>query len=566
MGSSIVALGLPLRAIAQSTPPPGVTVPPGAPDRIEQVVPKPSESPLPQPAETPAPQPSPSLQTPESPSPGETIPPTGTEFLVNKIDVQGSTVLKSQIANLVKEYEGKELTFEKLVELRSRITQLYFDNGYVTSGAFIPNNQDLRSGTVQIQVIEGTLEAIDISGLNRLRRGYVASRIAIATQPPLNRRRLEEALQLLQLDPLIAQINAELAAGTTPGRNVLRVQIREARAFHAGVLVDNNQPPSIGSLQGRVFVNHDNLLGFGDRIVAEYGHTEGLDLYDINYSVPVSPRNATVSIRYGKNDSDIVEDIFRDLGIRSETETFSLGFRQPLVRTPRTEFALGLSLDLRRSQSFILDDIPFSFSDGPEEGEAKVSVLRFSQDWVNRGARRVLAARSQFSFGIDAFGATVNDTGTDGRFFSWLGQFQWVQQISPRVLLISRVDAQLTPDSLLPLERFSLGGVDTVRGYRQNQLVADNGIAGSLEVRIPLTYDPNILQITPFVEIGAGWNQRGVNPDPDLIAGVGFGLRWRLSPSLDVRLDYGIPLVDANNQGDSLQDNGLYFSVRYQPL
>jgi hemolysin activation/secretion protein len=168
-------------------------------------------------------------------------------------------------------------------------------------------------------------------------------------------------------------------------------------------------------------------------------------------------------------------------------------------------------------------------------------VIRFSQDWVNRGTRRVLAARSQFSLGIDAFDATINDTGTDGRFFSWLGQFQWVQQLSSRNLLVARIDAQLTPNSLLPLERFSIGGVDTVRGYRQNQLVADNGILGSVEVRIPLASDSSRLQLAPSFEIGTVWNDRDINPDPATIASLGLGLRWQATPDLSLRLDYGIP-------------------------
>lgn len=497
-GSCIATLAcLALSAIAQS-PPPGVTIPPTAPDAVEQTIPNPSESPRLLPGETPSPPPEPELQTPPTQESPEVTSPSGERIFLKKIEVQGNTVLQDEIAALTQPYENREVTFEDLLQLRSAITQLYINNGYITSGAFLPSNQDLSSGIVQIQVVEGELEHIEIGGLRRLREGYVRSRIIRATSTPLNQKRLEEALQLLQLDPLIEQVNAELAAGSTPGRNILRVRLKEAPAFHAAISVENNQSPSIGSVQGSVEVSHDNVLGFGDRLSGKYGRTEGLNLYDINYTIPVNARNGTLSFRYNNGDSSIIEEDFRDVGIRSETQTYSLGFRQPITRTPTSEFALGLSLDLRRSQTYILDDIPFSFTQGPEDGESKVTVIRFSQDWVNRGTRRVLAARSQFSLGIDAFDATINNTGTDGRFFSWLGQFQWVQQLSPRNLLVARIDAQLTPDSLLSLERFSMGGVDTVRGYRQNQLVSDNGILGSVEVRVPLTSDPRILQLAPF--------------------------------------------------------------------
>ncbi|MEW6499091.1 MAG: ShlB/FhaC/HecB family hemolysin secretion/activation protein, partial [Cyanobacteriota bacterium] len=376
----------------------------------------------------------------------------------------------------------------------------------------------------------------------------------------------EEALQQLQLDPLIEQVNAELAAGSTPGSNILRVSLKEASALHGEIAIENNQSPSIGSIQGSIKVSHDNLLGFGDYFSAKYGRTEGLNLYDINYIIPVNARNGTLSFGYNNGDSRIIEEDFQDVGITSETQTYSLGFRQPIIRTLTSEFALGLSLDLRRSQTYILEDIPYSFTEGPENGESKVTVVRFSQYWVNRGTRRVLAALSQFSLGINAFDATINNTGTDGQFFSWLGQFQWVQQLSSRNLLVARIDVQLTPDSLLSLERFSMGGVDTVRGYQQNQLVADNGILGSVEVRVPLTSDPRVVQLAPFFEIGTAWNNQDIDPDSAIIASLGLGLRWLIIPDLSLRLDYGIPLISSGDQGDSLQENGLYFSVRYQPF
>ncbi|WP_292864057.1 ShlB/FhaC/HecB family hemolysin secretion/activation protein [Nostoc sp. LPT] len=554
-----------LSTVAQS-PPPGVTIPPTAPDAVEQTIPKPSESPRTLPGETPTLPPKVKLQTPPTPDSPEVTSPSSDRFFIKKVEVLGNTVLHDEIATLTQPYENRSVTFEELLELRSAIIKLYIRNGYITSGAFLPNNQDLSTGIVKIQVVEGKLELLEIGGLRRLREGYVRSRIIRATSTPLNQRRLEQALQLLQLDPLIKQVNAELAAGSTPGSNILRVSLKEAPAFHTAVVIDNNQSPSIGSIQGSIEVSHDNLLGFGDRLSARYGRTEGLNLYDINYTIPVNARNGTLSFRYNNDDSRIIGEDFRKLGIRSEAQTYSLGFRQPIIRTPTSEFAFGLSLDLRRSQTYILNDTPYSFTEGPENGESKVTVIRFSQDWVNRGTKRVLAARSQFSLGIDAFDATINNTGTDGRFFSWLGQFQWVQQLSPRNLLVARIDAQLTPDSLLSLERFSIGGVDTVRGYRQNQLVADNGILGSVEVRVPLTSDPKVLQLVPFFEIGTVWNNREIDPVPATISSLGLGLRWLIIPDLSLHLDYGIPLISVGDRGNSLQENGLYFSIRYQPF
>ncbi len=515
---------------------------------------------------TPAAPTTPIIPSPQLENPPETTFPSGKSFFVKEIQVKGYSVLKDEIIKLKQGYENRNVTFEELLELRSQITKLYFDKGYINSGAFIPNNQNLISGVVQIQIVEGELEGITISGLKRLQTGYVRSRIERFAGKPLNQKRLEEALQLLQSDPLIKQVNAELTAGSVPGNNILEVKITESPAFHAGVVFGNNQSPSVGSQQASVFVAHDNLLGFGDKLSAEYGVTEGLNLYDFNYSVPINALDGTVNVRYTNNGSRIIESDFRELNIRSETETLSFSIRQPLVRKSNNEFALGLAFDLRRSQTFILNDIPYSFVEGPEDGESKLTVIRFSQDWLQRDATTVLAARSQFSLGIGAMDATVNDSGTDGRFFTWLGQFQWVQRLSPRILMLAKVNTQLTGDSLLSPEKITIGGVDTVRGYRQNQLVGDNGVIGGVEVRIPLASNVENLQLVPFFDIGTVWNNRGSNPDQQTLASLGLGLQWQPYRGFVLRADYGIPLIGTGDSGSSLQDNGFNFSVRYQPF
>ncbi|MEH1920748.1 ShlB/FhaC/HecB family hemolysin secretion/activation protein [Nostoc sp.] len=554
----------PLAVFAQSTPPSGVTIPPNTPGKVEET--------LPQPSPTPTLSPTPPTPTvPILPSlPQENLPdttfPSSEEFFVKEIQVTGYSVLKDEIIKLKQPLENKNITFEQLLQLRSQITKLYVDNGYITSGAFIPNNQNIASGVVQIQVVEGELEGISILGLERLQTAYVRSRIARLAGKPLNQKRLEEALQLLQLDPVIERVNAELTAGSTPGNNILQVTITESPPFHAGVVFANNQSPSVGSEQGSIFIAHDNFLGFGDKFSAEYAGSEGLDIYNISYSIPFNALDGTIGVRYSNSASRIIESEFRDLDIRSEAETLSFNIRQPLIHTPNREFALGFAFDLRRSQTYILNDIPFSFTEGPENGESRVTVIRFSQDWLQRNANSVLAARSQFSFGIDAFDPTINDSGTDGRFFSWVGQFQWVQKLSPRILMLAKVNTQLTPDSLLSLEKISIGGVDTVRGYSQNQLVADNGVVGGMEVRIPLASNVETLQLIPFFDIGTAWNNRGINVDPQTIASLGLGLNWQPLNGLVLRADYGIPLMGTSDRGNSLQDNGFNFSIRYQPF
>ncbi|MBD2234789.1 ShlB/FhaC/HecB family hemolysin secretion/activation protein [Phormidium tenue] len=551
----IVSLALDLGAQAQT--------PPGSP------LPEPTEPTRPAPLNPPLPEPIPPeepLLRPET-TPEESAPPTEElVFTVDRIEVVGNTVLDSEIAALVEPLEGNALSLADLLGLRTAITELYQSNGYVTSGAFLPTNQDLGSGVVQIQVIEGGVETIQVNGLGRLREGYVRDRIALATQSPLQIAQIEDALRLLQIDPLLERVDAELTAGSRPGQNILILDVAEADPLSAAITLDNSQSSSIGSWQAEAQVQHRNVLGLGDAASLRYGHTEGLNLYELRYGLPLNARDGTLQLRYENVSSRIVTPQFVDAGIRSNSQTLALSLRQPLSRSISQEFALGLAFDLRESRSFILNDIPFSFSIGPENGVAKVSALRFSQDWLARDLRRVVAARSQFSLGLGLFDATVNDSGTDGRFFAWLGQFQWVERVSPNLLLVSRVNAQLTPNSLLPLERFSVGGQDTVRGYAQNQIVTDNAVIGSVELRIPLSATPNQLLLIPFVDAGTGWNTLTESPTPSVLLGTGLGVQWQPIPTASLGFTYGIPLIGVLNRGNSWQENGFYFTFTYQPL
>jgi len=546
--------------LAQNNP----VIPPGI---LEPT--RPSLPPLPTtPPQTPTPLPS--LTSP-SQTP-QTLPPElGVKVKVQRVEVLGSTAFSpAELEAAVASFIGKEATFEDLLAIRAAITTLYTSNGYTTSGAFLPP-QDLTDGVVKVQVVEGAIEKIEIQGLRRLRSDYVRSRLNLATQAPVNIRRLEEALQLLQLNPLTSSVQAELSAGTSPGFSVLTVNVKEAQPLTANFLVENRDSPSVGSIRGTAAIAHNNFLGFGDRLSVDYGVSKGINSYNINYEIPVNARDGTLSLSYNNSSSTIIEEPFGSLDINADSYTLSLGFRQPLVRTPTTEFTLGLSFDLRESQTYLLENIPFSFPPvaESENGKSRLSVLRFSQDWVNRSTNRVLAARSQFSFGLDAFDATVNNSGVDGRFTSWLGQFQWVQALGRDTILIARTGAQLSFDSLLPIEQFSIGGIETVRGYRQNQRVADNGIVGSVEVRVPIVRQSSgfgTIQLAPFFDIGTVWNNNEEIPSPTTLASLGLGLRWQLDRYFSARLDWGIPLISVNNKGHSLQDKGLYFSIRFQPF
>jgi hemolysin activation/secretion protein len=534
----------------------------------------PSSQPLLQQPITPLPPPD-QLLPPSNTSP--TVPPEAPSadvpqtITVSKFNVTGSTVFSAKdFAKITEKYTNRPISIAELFQVRSEITKFYVDKGYITSGALIPP-QKLQDGVVEIRVLEGTLEEIKVNGVRRLNPGYVRSRLELATRKPLSRDRLLEGLQLLQINPLIANLSAELAAGTSPGSSILEVQIREAKTFNTPIVLDNGRSPSVGSFRRQVQVSEANLLGFGDSISASYTNTDGSNAYDLSYAVPINPRNGTFAISLGTSDNDVIERPFNELDIQSYSKYYELTLRQPVIQNPTQELSVGMSLTRRESKASLFNgEIPFPAIGADESGRTSVTALRFFQEWTQRDSRQVFAARSQFSIGLDALNSTINNASPDSSFYAWRGQAQWVRLLAPDTLMLIRGDLQFADRPLIPLEQFGLGGLQSVRGYRQDALLTDNGFFASAEVRLPIwrsnKSSPTLLQVVPFVDVGTAWNRSNSQNLDNTLVSTGLGLRLQLGRQLNAQFDWGIPLIFLDSRKSTWQENGLYFSVVYSPF
>ncbi len=549
-------------AYAQSTPAPVIRQP--LPNPIQPREPSP---PLPSPEPSPT---APLELPPVIPSEPTEQPGLPGAITVKQFEFEGNTAFSDEdLAAVTAPFTRRPITFTELLQVEAIVTKRYTDAGFVNSGAVIEARQVLNqnAATVKVRIIEGGLEEIKIIGTKRLNPNYVRSRLKRATARPLNQRRILKALQVLQLDPLFESISADLSAGSRPELGVLTVKIKEAKTFDVDLFADNGRTPSVGSFRRGVRVNKRNLSGIGDGISLEYANTNGSNAFDLSYTVPINARNGTISLSGGVSSTQIIEAPFDPIDISGNSYFVDLSYRQPLIQTPSKELAIGISASRQESQTKIFGE-NFRLSPGADDnGKTRTLALRLFQDWTQRSSRNVFAARSQFSFGLGAFDATINNEPPDGRFFSWRGQAQYVRLLAPQTLLVFRSDLQLSPGSLVPTEQFVLGGQQSVRGYRQDALLTDNGIFASAEVRFPILRVERIkgvLQIAPFVDFGMGWNSSGnQNPNQNTLVGVGVGLQWQMGDRLTTRFDWGIPLINVDSDKRTLQEQGLYFSITY---
>ena len=196
--------------------------------------------------------------------------------------------------------------------------------------------------------------------------------------------------------------------------------------------------------------------------------------------------------------------------------------------------------------------------------------MQLFQNYELRGKNQVLAFNSQLNVGLRILDATKNSNEPDSRFFYWLGQGQWVRQLSKNTFLVVGADLQLSPSHLVPKEKFGLGVYQSVRTYRQDTRLTDNKALGTLELRLPVPWisgKNRLFQVVPFIDGGVAWNSDGKEVEGSkALAAAGVGLQVNLWEKINMRLDYGIPLMDVNSLDKTAQEEGFYFSFSTTPF
>ena len=548
---ALLACGLAVPAAAQAPPP--RDLPSERP--LEIPIPEDVSRPEARPVLRPAPQAIPQTALPEL------------HVVLRAIDIRGNSVLDtSELAAVAEPYLDREVSTEEIETLRRELTMLYVARGYVTSGAVVPD-QDLAGGVLYVQIIEGRIGELRIEGNDWFRQAYLRQRILPDPSKPLEVGELERRLQLLQADPQVKAVHARLSPGVRLGESSLRVRIEERRPYALAFDSDNYRSPAIGEFNGRVDAGMRNLAGWGDRARVRGQFGEGLQDVKASYEIPFTRWDTRAALRFRWSQSRIVESPFDAIDVESDFLSGGIEIRQPLIHTLRDELSLGVLAEWRRGRNYV-NGSGFSFSDGSDRGVSVTAPVRPYLEWIRRDRSQVIALRGQVSVGLPILGySNLSGAAEDGTFVAGLLQAQWARRFDELigVEIILRADLQLADQPLLPIEQFSIGGHASVRGYRENQIVRDNGAVVSLEVRVPILRRPDgrpILQLAPFGDIGRAWDD-GDREDSagKTLGSVGLGLRYFPVPWLKSELYWGYRITDVPNPHDALQDYGVQFRV-----
>ena len=521
--------------------------------------------------------------TPQKPGPKIVLPPPPAPekdrlstigfVYVKKYRFNGNTIVSDkELDNIAGPFTNRKISIQELHELRYKITLHYINKGYINSGAVLPD-QKVENGVITFKIIEGRLTDLEIIGTKRIKKGYVLKRIDPGREKILNINELQKNLQLLHQNPLISKINVELSPGLMPVEAFLKVAVTESNPFKLSVKYANDYTPASGSLGLGIFIQYLNLSGWGDSISGRYEHTKGADEYSINYTIPINSKGTMIALTHNNTDSQIIEEPFDLIDITSEARNFGISLSHPIIKNPVQELLFTISGEKRNTKTYLFGQ-SYSFVGNTNTGQIDITIGRLSTDWTIFRPTQVFAIRSVISSGFDILDATSFTMEPDGEFVSWLGQLQWSKRLDivKGDQMILKYSFQISDNALPSMERFSVGGRNTVRGYREAQLVRDNGQVASIEYRFPIFRLPllsvskdlkdGMVQLAPFFDWGKSWNKQGPLKS-EVIYSAGAGIRWDPSKNLHAQIYFGKGLKNIENASHDLQNSGIHFLLQW---
>ena len=400
-------------------------------------------------------------------------------FPIKTIELKGADSLSAnERERLLKPYIGQCLGVPQLNELLKVITDHYLDKGLVTSRAYLPQ-QDLSSGHLKVLVVEGRLEGLKGTEGSGLSERELAMSFPGKPGGLLNLREIEQMVDQLNRFPSNrAQI--ELTPGQNIGGSQVLVNNTPQKPWRVGLSRHNDGQKSTGEQQWGSSLDWDSPLGLADQLALRGGHDAISDHQKTSrnamlyYNLPFGWWN--LSYTYSQSEYRALAQAngfnFKQSG---DSQNHQLRLERVIHRDALSKTSLNTGLSYLRTNNFINDS-------KLAESSNRISEAQFG---INHG-RRVGNSFVNLDLGVqqgigalDAQGDHEPGPGLpDARYrkytatLSYLHPFQvWGESFS----FSSLMTGQRSEDALFSSQRMSLGGLSSVRGYKDQTLSGDSG-------------------------------------------------------------------------------------------
>lgn len=493
-------------------------------------------------------------------------------FDVWEYRVEGNTLLPvNNVERAVYGFLGPGKSIDDVEAARRALEQRYRDAGYGTVLVDIPE-QDVEGGIVHLRVSEGKVSRLRVTGSRYFSLGRIRELApSLAEGKVLYLPDVQKDLAALNRASSDRTITPVLRPGATPGTTEVELKVKDQFPAHAEVSVDDRFSRDTTRLRVNATVRYDNLWQREHGILLSYQTApqapSEVEVFSGTYLFPIPNSENRIALYGVHSDSNVAA--IGTLAVIGKGDIYGLRGIFPLPEIENGYHSLVLGADYKDfAESVALlgadsQDTPIEYVNLLTEYNATAED-RSGLNRLNLG----------INFGIRGLGNEEEEF-DDKRFRSrpnyvyLQAGFARTQKLPWDASLFARVDGQLSGSPLISNEQFSAGGVDSVRGYLESNVLADDGFTGTLELRSPSFAKTvwkalNELKLIAFVD---GGRMRLQDPLPSQqsefsLMSSGAGILLSAWDELSASLYWAWPFEEAEpvRPGESR----LHFSVSYQ--
>lgn len=498
-------------------------------------------------------------------------PPT---FNVFEFKVDGNTVLPNgKIEEAVYPFMGETKTIDDVEKARSALEKTYQDNGYLTVSVSIPQ-QEVDAGIVRLLVTEGSVETLRVKDSQYTSLAEIKSRVAEFQEGKVPH--FPTAQQQLGTVSKGAnrQVTPVLRPGKSPGKVEVDLKVQDKLPLHGSLELNDRYAPNTTETRLNGSVRYENLWQKDHSVGLSFQVSpEDLNEVKVFSGTYVIPRlNGDYFAAYGViSDSDI--SAVGDVNVIGKGYIAGARYIHPLPSSENFYHGMTLGADYKTfKESVVLL--------GADGFNSPVSYLAFvlGYDGTYQTALSQTQATFNLNFAPRGLGNTdreFNERRLDAKpnYMFLRADIKHLQKLPLDWSIQAKLSAQASSQKLIATEQFTIGGVDSVRGYLESSELGDNGASLSVELRTPQLkqyisqhlFSDYIKDFYAFGFVDAGvtrvYDAANGDNTRDLLS-AGLGLKLKSNSGLFTYLDYAHAYNDAMQVDKG--DDRLHFRLGYE--
>jgi hemolysin activation/secretion protein len=458
---------------------------------------------------------------------------------------------RSEVEEAVYPYLGPGRSADDVEQARSSLEKLIQSKGFQTIAVQIPA-QNPAGGTVYLQIVESTVGRLRV----RDARYSLPSRIkaevpslAEGNVPNFN----QVSSQVVDLNQAPdRRVTPSLSAGVIPGTVDIDLKVDDTLPLHGSLELNNRYSVNTSPLRLSASASYDNLW--------QLNHTIGA-------SLQISPEDLSqVQVYSGYYVARIpgwTGVSFVAQGVKQQSNVNTLGdiavAGRGDVEGLRTILSLPGATDFYHTVTFGFDrkdfdqDVTIAGKTAPTPVTYYPFSLNYTATWSPKGS--ITTADTGLTFatrelGSDTAQFDANRFKANGNFFYVRGDISHQRDLPAGFQVFGKLQGQIADQPLVNSEQFAGGGLGTVRGYLEAEVLGDDGVAATIELRSPSVLPTSAAAGDEwrFYLFAEGGYYSLLEPLPQqtdnfALASIGLGTRVHWREHFNGSLDLAIPLT-----------------------